>query len=44
MKSIGSNGEYFRAMATPNREKLKEEEKKHSHFGSYYSDFESEKV
>ena len=25
-KSIGSNGKYFRAVATPNREKPKEEE------------------
>ena len=25
-KSIGTNGKYFRAVATPNREKLKEEE------------------
>ena len=27
-KSIGSNGKYFRAVATPHREKPKEEEKK----------------
>ena len=27
MKSIGTNGKYFRAVATPNGEKPKEEEK-----------------
>ena len=35
-KSIGSNGEYFRAVATANREKPKEEEKENSR-GVFYT-------
>ena len=39
-KSIGSNGKYFRAVATPNREKPKEEEAAGSKIIHYHFDSE----